>query len=167
MPVRLLASTEDGDIVHALTFVEHNRGRKSCSEGGNFFGIDEAGGASIWSCSVREPLIVETGLSDSWSADLIASGPRGGSETGIEEEEEEVCAVLVVEILARGLADAGDEIELLLECSVSSDRFSKDGKPTESGGVTLTTFMPWPVTPLAGMKTVVVPFLRLSVVLRG
>jgi len=46
VPVGLLAGAEDRDVVDGLAFLEqHGRG-ECCAESGDFFGVDEAGGAS-------------------------------------------------------------------------------------------------------------------------
>lgn len=46
MPVGLLSGAEDCDVVDGLSFLEQH-GRGECgAEGGDFFGVDEAGGTS-------------------------------------------------------------------------------------------------------------------------
>lgn len=68
--------------------------------------------------------------------------------------------VLIVEIESLGL-----ETELSLELR---DKFSaKIGKPEASGGTIVTTLTPWPVVPLAGIKSVVEPSFRFKCVRSG
>ena len=46
MPVGLLSGAEDCDVVDGLSFLEQH-GRGECgAEGGDFFGVDEAGSTS-------------------------------------------------------------------------------------------------------------------------
>lgn len=79
---------------------------------------------------------------------------------GREEEMLLTSVELTVKIESLGL-----EVELSLELR---DRFSaKVGNPEASGGEIVTTLTPWPVIPLAGMKSVVEPSLRFKCVRSG
>lgn len=78
-----------------------------------------------------------------------------------------VDVVLMVESEDLGDCEVGLDSELLKESELDIDRFSTLGKPEVSGLAIVTTLIPWPLMPLAGMKRVVDPSLRFRCVRSG
>ena len=110
---------------------------------------------------MSDPLIVETDdpLSVEVDGCCVPPLPTDGL-VGMEDEEDAVLSVVRV---------VDTELRLLdTESPELMDKFSvRIGKPVVSGGTTLTTLIPWPVIPLAGINSVVEPSLRFSEVRSG
>jgi len=117
------------------------------------------------SSKVKDPRIVEVEEPSSLTKETSIPLPMSSTEVfelagGREEEMLLRSVVLIVEIESLGL-----ETELSLELR---DKFSaKIGKPEASGGTIVTTLTPWPVVPLAGIKSVVEPSFRFKCVRSG
>lgn len=109
------------------------------------------------SMMVRDPLMLEV-LVPSFDEMEVWPVPMLSAETLAGTEDEPVRDVSVLLLLMVEIDSLWLEAELSFDLR---DRLSTAaGSPVESGGRMLTTLTPWPVMPLAGMKSVVLPSLR-------
>lgn len=109
------------------------------------------------SIMVRDPLMLEV-LDPSFEEMEVWPVPMLSAETLAGTEDEPVRDVSVLLLLIVDVDSFWLETELSFDLR---DRLSAAaGSPVESGGRMLTTLTPWPVIPLAGMKSVVLPSFR-------